>query len=343
MEQKTEIAKYITRTAQEKAYDESVKRILSTRYLLAWIMKGCVTEYQNFSIREIAERFIEGEPQVSNVSVHPGDPNSLIHGIDTADKSLEEHTTLYDVLFYASLPDSSEKIGLFINIEAQNRYNPGYPLTKRGIYYCSRMLSAQFGRDFADGHYENLKKVYSIWICTNVPNSRSNTITQYEMTEKHLLGMAGEERKNYDLLSVVMVCFNDRHIPERLDNRPGTNADESTADTAAADLVRLLSVLMSSRVTKEDKRHILSEEYDIPMTKELEEEVFHMCNVSQSVKEQGIAEGFEKGILQEKSETALKMLQKQFPAAMIMELTALSLEDIQKIAAENQLTVVYHS
>ncbi len=57
-------------------------------------------------------------------------------------------------------------IRLIINIEAQNDFYPGYPLIKRGIYYCSRMISAQYGTEFKNSHYENIKKVYSIWTQT---------------------------------------------------------------------------------------------------------------------------------------------------------------------------------
>ena len=122
MQTKTEIARTLEHSDQEAAYDEVVKRLLSTRYLLAWIMKGCVAEYKDYSIQEIVDNFIEGEPLVSSAPVHR---NESIHGLDTVDKSRAEHTTLYDVLFHATLPDSDETIGLFINVETQNKYNPG--------------------------------------------------------------------------------------------------------------------------------------------------------------------------------------------------------------------------
>ena len=60
---------------------------------------------------------------------------------------------------------------IIVNVEAQNKYNPGYPLIKRGIYYVSRMLSAQNGVDFKSGEYGKLKKVCSIWICLNAPRA----------------------------------------------------------------------------------------------------------------------------------------------------------------------------
>lgn len=96
--------------------------------------------------------------------------------------------------------------------------------------------------------------------------------------------MDSEERKNYDLLSVVMVCFNDKRIEECVED--GVDGEYP------ADLVRLLRVLLSSKIEKDEKKQILSEEYDIPMTRELESEVLKMCNLSKGIREQGVQQGF---------------------------------------------------
>ena len=195
---------------------------------------------------------------------------------------------------------------------------------KRRIYYCSRLLSAQFGKDFADGHYEKLKKVYSIWLCANAPDSRDNTITQYALTEKHLLGIVSEDRKNYDLLSVVIVCFNDKRIEECVEDR--------VDGEYPVDLVRLLRVLLSSKIEKDEKKQILSEEYDIPMTRELESEVLEMCNLSKGIKEQGE--------LKKAVKVALELLKMKLPAANIVKATELSMEQVREIALENGLELV---
>jgi len=320
MQIKTELARSIDRTKEEIAYDESVKRILSTKHLLAWIMKGCVAEYKNYCVEYIVDNYIEGDPEVSKTPVHRGD---VIQGLDTADKDISEHTTLYDVLFYATLPDSDEKIGLFINIEAQNKFNPGYPLIKRGIYYCSRLISSQFEKDFADGHYENLKKVYSIWICANAPDSRNNTVTQYELTEKYLLGEAKEERINYDLLSVIMICFNDKNLDINGNNE---------SDSDSADLVRLLNILLSSKIGSNDKKQILLSEYNIPMTRELESEVLVMCNLSSGIKEQG---AFDKA-----KKVSIELMKMGISAENIIRATELSMDQLKQIADDNNLEIV---
>ncbi|MFR0733968.1 MAG: hypothetical protein ACLSHU_07035 [Oscillospiraceae bacterium] len=98
--------------------------------------------------------------------------------------------------FSAVAPGEDGKIGLIINIEAQSKYHPGYPLVKRAIYYCGRMLSAQYGSVFTQSHYGEIQKVYSIWICTRPPKERENTITSYTLQERHLVGhvtRAGQE------------------------------------------------------------------------------------------------------------------------------------------------------
>ena len=47
------------------------------------------------------------------------------------------------------------------------------------VYYCSRMISAQYGTEFVKSNYQNVRKVYSIQICLDVPKEWENTITRY--------------------------------------------------------------------------------------------------------------------------------------------------------------------
>ncbi|MBD5092741.1 MAG: hypothetical protein HDT26_00380, partial [Subdoligranulum sp.] len=50
-------------------------------------------------VNEIAERYIEGQPQVSAVPVLPDEEGSLISGMDTEDKSVHEGSVTYDIRF----------------------------------------------------------------------------------------------------------------------------------------------------------------------------------------------------------------------------------------------------
>ena len=158
MDSPTAIAQAIHTTEGNSAYDAACKKVLSNKIILAWIMKSCLEEYRDLDVTEIAEKYIEGTPSISEEPVFPDDTGPLIQGTDTTDKSLSERTVTYDISFRALAPGSEKLIELYINVEAQGNFNPGYPLLKRGIYYCSRMISRQSNRDFIDSHYEKDRK-----------------------------------------------------------------------------------------------------------------------------------------------------------------------------------------
>ncbi|MCX4292381.1 MAG: hypothetical protein OSJ36_11405, partial [Odoribacter sp.] len=160
----TTIAQGLHVTDDSAGYDAACKRVLSEKAILARIMKSCLEEYKDCDVGDIVEKYIEGQPQVSAVPVLPDEGGTVISGMDTEDKSVHEGTVTYDIRFRAIVPGSEEQIALIINVEAQNDFYPGYPLIKRGIYYCCRMISSQYGREFTGPHYEKIKKVYSIWI-----------------------------------------------------------------------------------------------------------------------------------------------------------------------------------
>lgn len=139
MARETTIAQGIHATNDSAGYDTACKRVLSEKAILARIMKACLIEYQDCDVNDIAVKYIEGQPQVSALPVLPDESGTIISGMDTEDKSVHEGTITYDIRFRAIVPGSDEQIGLIVNVEAQNDFYPGYPLIKRGIYYCCRM------------------------------------------------------------------------------------------------------------------------------------------------------------------------------------------------------------
>ena len=60
----------------------------------------------------------------------------------------------------------------------------GYDIVTRGIFYVSRMISAQLSTEFSKSDYDNIKKVYSIWICMHSPNNIGNAISCYHIEKK---------------------------------------------------------------------------------------------------------------------------------------------------------------
>ena len=153
MEVETTLAETIDTAGENAKYDAACKRLLSEKYILAWIMKSCLTEYQDCTVKEIAEEYIEGQPSVESIPAAPDKTNPVIRGLRTEDSSQTEGTVTYDVRFYAYAPGTKKLIRLIINVESQLKYNAGYPLLKRAIFYGSRMISSQYGTEFTNAEY----------------------------------------------------------------------------------------------------------------------------------------------------------------------------------------------
>ena len=326
--------------ARKDKYDAACKSVLAHKVILAWILKYCTAEFAECSIEDIMDNYIEGTPEVAKAVVHRSKKTNslLIDGTNTEDSSVAEGVVTFDVKFVAHAPLNDELIKLIINVEAQNNSNPGYPLVKRALYYCGRMLSMQYGREFVKSHYELIKKVYSIWICPNPSAGNENSIVKYAVQKDVVLGSSTEVQSNYDLLNVVMVNLG------------------SEDQQAAGSLLKLLTVLFASQKTLAEKKFIFSNEFDIKMNSDMAQEVDEMCNLSDGVYEAGKAAGMAAGMAAGEAkgkaegeaigearvhrETALKMLRKKKALVEIMEFTNLSQEEIYALAKEKGLEVV---
>lgn len=194
-------------------YDAACKRVLSEKIILAWIMKRCLKEYANCDVKAIAEKYIEGSPEVMQTPVAPDETNRKQHtieGMNTEDSTITKGVVRYDIRFRAKTP-KSDKIGLIINVEAQNKSDAKHSLMKRAIYYCARMISSQKKDIFENSKYDDIVKVYSIWLYMNPPKERRNSITRYSIKEESLIGNVKEIVENYDLMSVVNVWSRGLH------------------------------------------------------------------------------------------------------------------------------------
>ena len=232
MEFETTISKSIRTVDDSARYDAACRRLLSEKTILAWIVKSCVEEFRDCDINDIASRYIEVEPQVSGTQ---GETNT----------AAAEETIIYDMHFTVSLPLSGERIRIILSVAEQHDFYPGYPLIKRGIYYCNRMISAQYGPELVADHHGDIKKVASIWICVNPPKGLENTITSYSITEKNQIGAVKEPVENYDLMTAVMICL----------GRPDSRNEN--------DVLRLLDVIFSSETRAEEKQRVLQRDFNI--------------------------------------------------------------------------------
>ena len=121
MEVEDILAKNITAAGDKAAYDAACKRLLANKIILAWIMKSCLEEYKDCDINEIAEKYIEGEPQIAKTAVNPDEEpdhgGEQIEGAKNEDSTIQEGTITFDIRFYSILPKSGETVRLIINVD----------------------------------------------------------------------------------------------------------------------------------------------------------------------------------------------------------------------------------
>ena len=69
------------------AYDSIYKQLFAEKDILSRIMKECVDEFKDCSLEDIANKYIEGTPQISSEEVFPTNTNK-IRGLSNEDKSI---------------------------------------------------------------------------------------------------------------------------------------------------------------------------------------------------------------------------------------------------------------
>ena len=328
------------------SYDDIAKRFLAHKILLAQILKELVEEFKDCPLRDIAEKYIEGEPAV-NISEIPIDADltntvkrtkdkpEKIKGRRNEDSSPTEGTIVFDILFHAILPTTNEPITLIINIEPQRSLYTGYPLIRRAIYYACRLISSQKEREFHGDDYGGIRKVYTIWLVMHTPKNAANSIQRYQITEKRLYGKKSEDKVNYDLLVAIMVNLGKVPSKQRL--------------------LKFLRLIFLDARQAAEKKKILKDEYDVTLTKNMEGAWRKMSSLAAGIEERGelrgirigekrgIRIGFKQG--EEHGEkrgekrgmdsmmAALRMLKKNLPLETIMEKTGLTLERLTELKA----------
>ncbi len=250
---------------KEKAqYDACAKRILSQKIILAHILSKCVKEFNGVDIKEIANN-IEGEASI-NVLIDQDLTNKRIVGINNEDLSINEGLVRFDIVFYVKLNDNKTKI--IINIEAQKEEPHKYEILNRAIFYVSRLISSQKDRDFLNSNYDDIKQVYSIWICMNMSD---NSLSHYHLTKDEIL-KPYNWKGNIDLLNIILIGITN-DIPDYNDYY---------------DMHRLLGTLFSSKLNTSEKLSIIKQEYDIPVDDKLRKDVNVMCNLGEGIEERAI-------------------------------------------------------
>lgn len=276
----TEIANAVNAAGDKAQYDTRVKRLLAQKSILAHILVKTVDEFKGMKPEDVV-KYIEGEPSISVVPVELGLANmektdatgQRIVGLNTENAKINEGLVRFDIIFYVRMPSIvGRKNGLsqiIVNIEAQKDEPTEYKILNRAIFYVSRLISSQKERDFVNTNYDDIKQVFSIWICMNMDD---NSLSHIHLTKDEMLKPCNW-KGNLDLLNIVLIGITNE-IPEH---------DEKY------EMHRLIGALLSSELKEQEKLDIIEHEYNIPISQEFREDVSIMCNLSQGIEDKAIA------------------------------------------------------
>lgn len=315
----TELKSAVMATDRDAQYDNSAKRLIAHKIILARILVKTVEEFKGMDPLEVVA-LIEGLPYISAVPVEPGLTNAVhfqngqrLVGFNTENQELNEGLVRFDIVFYVRMKDGLSQI--IINVEAQKDEPSDYEILNRAVFYVSRLISSQKERDFENSSYDDIKCVYSIWICMNM---EENTMSHIHLTKEDLIG-SYEWKGNLDLLNIIMIGLA-KELPEH---------DETY------ELHRLLGALLSRELTIDEKLDIIGNEYDIPLEENFRKDMSTMCNLSQGVKEEGIAigrrEGLEEGRREGHAELITKMYKNGLSIEQIASATDKTVEEVRAI------------
>ena len=307
----TELKNAVMATDIDAQYDNSAKRLIANKIILARILIKTVKEFKGMDPLEVAA-LIEGIPYISAVPVEPGLTNAVhfqngkrIVGFNTENQEVNEGLVRFDIVFYVRMKDGLSQI--IINVEAQKDEPGEYEILNRAVFYVSRLVSSQKERDFENSSYDDIKCVYSIWICMNM---EENTMSHIHLTKEDLIG-SYEWKGNLDLLNIIMIGLA-KDLPEH---------DETY------ELHRLLGALLSRELTVDEKLDIIGKEYDIPLEENFRKDMSTMCNLSQGVKEEGIAIGRAEG----EAGLITKMYKNGLSIELIASATDKTIEEVKTI------------
>ena len=313
----TEIANAVNAAGDKAQYDTRVKRLLAQKSILAHILVKTVDEFKGMKPEDVV-KYIEGEPSISVVPVEPGLANmekpdaagQRIVGLNTENAEINEGLVRFDIIFYVRMKNGLSQI--IVNIEAQKDEPTEYKILNRAIFYVIRLISSQKERDFVNTNYDDIKQVFSIWICMNMDD---NSLSHIHLTKDELLKPCNW-KGNLDLLNIVLIGITNE-IPEH---------DEKY------EMHRLIGALLSSELKEQEKLDIIEHEYNIPISQEFREDVRIMCNLSTGIEERATERATEKT----SEKFILNMYKKGYTLDQIADVAETGVDEVEAIIKKKE-------
>jgi hypothetical protein len=138
-----------------------------------------------------------------------------------------------------------------------------------------------------------------------------NSMNHYHITNDAVVGNK-TWKGNEEIINIVMIGIS-KELPEH---------------TEEYELHRLTGALLSQKLTESEKLNIIENEYDIPVSRDIRDEVSDMCNLSQGIVEQTTEEVT--------VEFIMNMNENGFTLEQMVLATGMSEAEVQKILETHQ-------
>jgi len=229
--------------------------------------------------------------------------------LNTENSEINEGLIRFDIIFYVRMKDGISQA--IVNLEAQKGEPVDYHILNRAVFYVSRLILSQKERDFVKMNYNDIRRVYSIWVCMGMDES---SMAYVHLTKDDMLGSSPWEG-GLDLLNIVMIGIADE-LPEHDDKY---------------ELHRLLSAVLSMELSVDEKLGIMETEYGILLEDKIREDVVTMCNLSQGIREKGRTEGRIEGRAEGEARVIMNMYHNNFTLEQITLATGKSVEEVDAV------------
>ena len=318
----TELKNAVQAADTDAPYDREAKRLLGNKHILAHILVALIDEFKGMPAIE-AEKYIEGDVYIDMIPVEPGLTNKAgdrrkggdrIVGLNTEDGEINEGTIRYDIVFYVRMTDGIAQI--IVNIEIQKDRPYEYKLLHRAVFYVCRLISSQKERDFTESNFDDVKRVYSIWIC---PYMGEDYLKHIHLASEDIVGQHPLEGK-LDLLNIMFIGLKNQLAGK----------DEKYR------LHRLLGALLSETMKPEEKLTIMNEEYEIPIEQNIRKEVDEMYTMTQHIKETARNEGWQDGRNKLAVEYIINMHRKGYTLEQIADISEKTTKEIEGILKDKK-------
>lgn len=240
----------------------------------------------------------------------PAEKGKRVVGFNSENVELNEGLVRFDIVFYVRMKDGLSQ--MIVNVESQKDEPSGYDILNRAVFYVSRLVSSQKERDFANTSYNDIRRVFSIWVLMNLDE---NSMGHVHLAYDKLIGNY-QCKGRLDLLNIVLIGLSNE-LPEH---------DEQY------ELHRLLGTLLSKQLSVDEKLAIIEKEYDIPVESDVRRDISVMCNLSQGIREDAA------------NEATAKIIMNMYMNSFTMEQIALavnkSIEEIQAVIEKQEPALV---